>query len=330
MELELRVSVVICTFNGSRFLQQQLDSIARQSLLPYELIICDDCSTDSTADIARAFTNRAPFTVRLYLNEHRFGSTKNFERAISLATGDLIALCDQDDVWLDNKLEVLTKQFGEPTTSAIFTDALLIDENGLVLPGTLWSRGHLSQRELKQFYLDPAGLLLKQDVVTGATMIFRTSVRQLFQDIPSSWVHDGWMAWMIVLHSSEFGQLKACQEPLIAYRLHTAQQTGPEADRSGSRGESYRARLQKARSIGHSHHQAVARRLSLVSERWLSSGGSASEALLSRIQGAIELNFRRSNLPVSFASRTFRIMSMIPLYLRYGRGLSSAIRDMLV
>ncbi|MCA1556539.1 MAG: glycosyltransferase, partial [Acidobacteria bacterium] len=86
----VKFSIALCTYNGARYLPAQLDSIAAQTLLPDELVICDDCSTDETRDVITSFAARAPFAVRLYVNEVNLGSTKNFEQAISLCTGDII------------------------------------------------------------------------------------------------------------------------------------------------------------------------------------------------------------------------------------------------
>src|SRR5690242_1846918 len=102
----LRISVAMCTFNGARFLPEQLESITAQTRLPDELVICDDRSADESLEIIRAFLDRPPFTVRLEINERNLGSTKNFEKAIGLCQGEIIALADQDDVWFPQKLEL--------------------------------------------------------------------------------------------------------------------------------------------------------------------------------------------------------------------------------
>jgi len=98
------VSVALCTYNGAAYLGEQLDSIVAQSRPPDELVVCDDGSTDGTVGLLQAFVPEAPFPVRLYRNERNRGFAKNFERAISLCTGDFIALSDQDDVWKPEKL----------------------------------------------------------------------------------------------------------------------------------------------------------------------------------------------------------------------------------
>src|SRR5260370_31948987 len=91
------ISVVMCTYNGHRYLKEQLDSIAQQSRLPAELVVCDDQSTDDTIAILRDFVSQTPFSVRVFQNSVRLGSTRNFAQAIGLACCDLIARCDQYD-----------------------------------------------------------------------------------------------------------------------------------------------------------------------------------------------------------------------------------------
>src|ERR1700688_2975817 len=106
-----RLSIAMCTCNGVAYLRQQLDSIAGQSRLPNELVVCDDHSTDSSVPIIEQYATTVAFPVRLHVNGQRLGVTKNFEKAISLCKGDLIALADQDDVWFAEKLARLEARF---------------------------------------------------------------------------------------------------------------------------------------------------------------------------------------------------------------------------
>ncbi len=100
-----RISVALCTYNGERFLPQQLASMAKQTRLPDELVVCDDRSTDRTMALVREFAASSPYPVRIFENEHNLGFAANFERAIRLCEGDLIALSDQDDIWYPIRLE---------------------------------------------------------------------------------------------------------------------------------------------------------------------------------------------------------------------------------
>src|ERR1043166_10343033 len=107
---DMRVSVAICTFNGAEFLPAQLESIATRTRPPDEIIICDDASTDDTRTVLESFAQTSLIPVSLHFAETNAGSIKNFERAIGLCTGDVIALSDQDDVWHADRSEEHTSE----------------------------------------------------------------------------------------------------------------------------------------------------------------------------------------------------------------------------
>ena len=332
MRHNTHVSIVMCTYNGERFLEEQLLSIACQSLQPMELVVCDDGSTDETLSLLRQFAVSATFPIRIHCNSERLGSTANFQQGIGLARGELLALCDQDDVWEADKLERLAKILEDESVGGVFTDASLIDDSGLPLPDSLWSRGHLPPERQQEFVRDPVGLLLKQDVATGATMVFRRRVRDLYQEIPPEWVHDGWLAWMMTLHADRVGRLELLAERPTVYRLHRGQQTGEAAEQAGSRSEPLTVRLAKAHATGHEHHAATARRLSLVLQHWLSNGPENGDpevlkVIAQRLRGGIALLEARAALPANHLLRLLQVILLVPRYLRYGRGLTSAIRD---
>ena len=98
------VSVVMTTYNGELFLREQLDSILCQTYPIHELIVQDDCSTDNTVEIIKEYATRHPF-IKLYVNEHNLGFNKNFKTAVMKATGDYVAIADQDDIWFPEKIE---------------------------------------------------------------------------------------------------------------------------------------------------------------------------------------------------------------------------------
>src|SRR5215212_2843702 len=105
----MKISVAMCTYNGAEFLSAQLQSIMAQSRPPDEIIICDDVSIDTTRSLLRQFATESSIPITLHFNDQNLGSTKNFEQAITLCTGDVIALSDQDDVWRTDKLQVLER-----------------------------------------------------------------------------------------------------------------------------------------------------------------------------------------------------------------------------
>lgn len=223
MSSQLFLSIALATYNGERYISEQLDSIMRQTRLPDELIISDDVSTDSTLDIVADFTRRASFPVRVHVNQERLGSTRNFEAAIRACKGDIIFLCDQDDFWYPEKIARMEECFVNDTeVGAVFTDADVVNKDLHSLGPRLWERIRFSLREQQHISVDALTVLLKHYVVTGATMAFRSSYRDFILPIPETWVHDAWIALIIGASS----RLIILPIPLIAYRQHGANQIG--------------------------------------------------------------------------------------------------------
>lgn len=220
----MSLSVALCTYNGEKYLAAQLDSIAAQSRLPDELVVCDDGSTDATVDILQAFADAAPFPVRIRRNPVNLRSTANFAQAIELCTGDIITLADQDDVWHAGKLAALADELeAQPAAALAFSDADLVDETLRPMGCRAWQAIGLSRR--KQQLLaqgDAHRVFLSQYVVTGATMAFRRQYLGLLLPIPTDWVHDAWIAMLL----AAVAPMRLIARPLIDYRQHAAQQIG--------------------------------------------------------------------------------------------------------
>ena len=116
----MKISVALCTYNGEKFINEQLDSILNQSKKIDEIIICDDCSTDNTIGILNKYYEQYPNIFKIYINRVNLKSVKNFEKAILLSSGDFIFLSDQDDIWVHNKVEKYIQYFNEnPTIDVI-------------------------------------------------------------------------------------------------------------------------------------------------------------------------------------------------------------------
>ena len=222
-----RISIALCTYNGERFLQEQLDSYVCQTRLPDELVVCDDGSTDGSLPILRDFANKAPFSVKIYENTVNLGFAKNFEKAISFCTGDLIFLSDQDDVWMPEKIEAISKRFGhDPQLGMVFTDAQLVDENlsylGFDFFGVPYNSEVRDALEKGSFLK----ALLFRNHISGATMAFRRPLVEYAIPLPGDKVpemnHDGWIGFVAVLA----GNYEFLDIPLIKYRQHRDQQIG--------------------------------------------------------------------------------------------------------
>jgi hypothetical protein len=215
------ISVAMCTYNGARFVGEQLQSIAQQTILPGELVVCDDASTDKTVQLIEGFAADTPLPVRLVRNSTTLGCTRNFERAIRLCEGEIIVLADQDDVWKPEKLTVIVEAFAaNPAAGYVFSDAEMVDESGACLGFSLWDT--VGYKPGSFITARQVAMLLQRNRVTGAAMTFRSALRHILLPIPPTWGHDYWLA----LLSSIFSFGVPIPQKLFLYRRHLAQQLG--------------------------------------------------------------------------------------------------------
>jgi glycosyltransferase involved in cell wall biosynthesis len=221
----LRLSVALCTYNGSAHLAEQLDSLARQTRPPDELVVFDDASTDRTLEILNRFAAARPgFPVTIRVNPQTLGPTKNFEQAIAACNGDVILLCDQDDGWREDKTSLIQDTFlNQPDLGFVFSDAQVCDQSGQPLGYRLWDSVRFCPR-LRRKMQNGHGfeVLLRQNVVTGATLAFSARFRPMLLPIDPRWIHDGWIALLL----SVFAPIAQIPEPVIQYRQHPQQAIG--------------------------------------------------------------------------------------------------------
>jgi glycosyltransferase involved in cell wall biosynthesis len=219
----LRASVAMCTFNGACYLREQLDSIASQTELPYELVVCDDGSTDDTNDILSAFACKQSFDVRICVNDYRLGVSNNFSKAIEMCRGDIIFLCDQDDIWKRNKIAKVVAAFhDDPEALYAFSDAEMINESGVRLGYTLWDAVGLREKLADFNGIRQLEMLLRKSLVTGAATALRSSFGKLVLPIPPGWMHDAWIA----LLGSTLSRGIPISDALLYYRRHSGQACG--------------------------------------------------------------------------------------------------------
>ncbi len=221
---------------------------------------------------SRNFRVMRPLRSGLCKTAMRMGSTRNFDQAIGMASGEFIALCDQDDRWLPMKLERLAKALNENTfLGGAFSDAVLIDGDSRPTGMRLFARHKFTHAKQQDFVCSPTSTLLKHDVVTGATLMFRASIRRYCSPIPATWVHDGWLAWMIALHS----RLTLIPEPLIEYRIHAGQQLGVG-------GPSLAPVAAGKKETRRQHYVRVARQFEDLLDRVLAEGWSKNDCLVGK------------------------------------------------
>lgn len=206
------ISVVLCTYNGEKYIKKQIDSILTQSLGPDEIIICDDNSTDHTCDLIKRYDDKR---IKLYRNKTNLGVTANFENGLKYCKGDYIFLSDQDDVWDKNKVEQIVAILdSNKGVNLVFTDADLIDENDMQIGKTLWDSIGFNQE--KNFKNELVGFLGKR-YVTGATVAIKRNLLEVAIPIPEGWIHDAWLAICASLSSGIY-----CYDyKSIAYRQHS-------------------------------------------------------------------------------------------------------------
>lgn len=221
----MKTSVAFCTYNGEKYIREQLDSIFNQSQKVDEIVICDDRSTDATIAIIREYQQNYPSIIQLHQNEINLRSVKNFEKAITLCTGDIIFLSDQDDKWMPNKVEEYVRFFEEnPSITAIASNGFCMNDASEIQDVyTIWDVPKFLKEERIAF---DAFALISQvgNFVTGATMAFRKEIVPNVVPFPTiaSLHHDEWMA-LLVAFENKFAFL---DEKYFSYRVHANQQVG--------------------------------------------------------------------------------------------------------
>lgn len=325
MSAPLQLSIAMCTYNGARYLRKQLASITSQTLLPEELVVCDDGSTDDTPSLLESFAAHANFPVRIEINSERLGSTQNFAKAISLCSGDIIVLADQDDIWHSDKLACTESEFlSKPELGGLFSNALLIDAIDQSLPDSLWSNvGFTSSRQQMLRDGEALDLLLIGNFVTGATLSFRAVLKNILLPIPSDWVHDYWIALLLAGASN----LGCTDRPLIKYRCHPAQQLG--LHNSGH--QNIAGFWRRFVEFDAGDYLVAIKRCEDISEHLRQYDAIRFAASIAKCEAVAEHLHRRSDLSKHKLRRYLGILkeTVNGNYFRHSSGLKSILRDLL-
>ena len=217
------VSIVMATYNGEMYLRQQLDSILDQTYQHFELIVVDDASTDETLSILNEYSI-SDGRIHIFPAENNLGIVKNFERGLMLASGEYIALSDQDDVFRPDKISLMVKALeAHPKRDLVISDLSLIDADGNQIALSMWRYAKLEPKQGKPFRR-----LLYGNFATGCAMMFRRRLLEHAIPFPADClVHDWWLA--VVASSSKGGGLCLINEPLTAYRQHLSNVIGAKA-----------------------------------------------------------------------------------------------------
>jgi glycosyltransferase involved in cell wall biosynthesis len=219
------ISILLASYNGEKYIEEQIRSILDQTVQEFILYINDDHSTDKTFDIAQKYAKSFPGKIIVSQSEKNSGDAKyNFMNMMIERKDDYVMLCDQDDVWLPNKIELtldrmnqLEKQHGKQTPILVHTDLRVVDENLHTVSESfqLMMNANFSRRELKHELI--------QNTLTGCTVMYNRSMSNLISVEPPYMVmHD----WWLMLVASAFGIVDYIDRPTILYRQHEKNSIG--------------------------------------------------------------------------------------------------------
>lgn len=207
-----KIGIVLATYNGEKYLAQMLDSLVAQTRPADFIVAVDDGSKDNTPAILKSYQNRLPLQVTIL--EKNSGHRAAFSKALELAqpqlsSNDLIALADQDDVWLPQKLEILEKEIQDK--SLVFGDAQVVDANGKIIAESWRSYSKIEKKISIEQQI--AGI----NNVTGCLSLFSASLLDAILPIPEGvTVHDRWIAMLADKHNG----VAAIDTPVVQYRIH--------------------------------------------------------------------------------------------------------------
>jgi hypothetical protein len=314
-----RVAVALCTHNGAAFVAEQVRSILAQSEQPVQLVLSDDASTDDTIAIVERELAAAPAIELIVLrNSPALGVTRNFEQAVRATSAELIALSDQDDVWHPDRVRRAVDQFvARPELTLLHSDARLIDDFGAELPGSLFGSIAFTANEQREVHDGKAfRTLLRRNVVTGATAVFRRTLLDAAVPFPTPWVHDEWLA----IIASITGRVDFVPDQLIDYRQHSSNQIGArKATLSDKRAKLREPRRERNRYLV-ARAEALADRVRQLD----------ADSVLADVEGKVAFEQSRRDLPASRIARIAPILAGAARgrYGRFGRGKYDVLRDL--
>ena len=234
----MTIDILLSTYNGEPFLEELLQSLKDQSYSKWKLLIRDDGSNDRSTEILNAFGEKEPDKVRIVRDSKKhLGPKKSFEALLQFSSADYIMFCDQDDVWmpdkirdtLDKMLEMEQQNPGLPML--VFTDLTVTDKNLKVIHPSLWEYTKVNPENINNIYR-----LLVNNPVVGCTVMIDKAVKSAVLPIPERAVmHD----WWIVLNVARKGRVGFLTRPTIWYRLHDRNNLGV----SGANGKYYLGRI---------------------------------------------------------------------------------------
>jgi len=322
MSGEVSAGIAMCTFNGARFVREQLDSIIAQTRLPDQIVVVDDRSTDDTVDILNNFAGSSPVPVRVVVNEKHLDFVKNFEKAMCLCDQDIIFFCDQDDVWYARKVGTVCDAFeADAGVGLVLTDADVCDESGQPVGCTMWQTVPFGNAEWGLVSRGRAfEALLRRHIMYGFTMAFRGSYVDRLLPIPHEhFGHDSWVSLVI----AAIGNVQMIREPMGIYRRHSsAVSTGGV--------KTFSQKKAIAQSNWATFYAADRARYTLLMDR-LERLDPQSDAWREILKAKIEHAEARASMPKNRLLRLRPVLSELfnGRYARFSRGILSAGLDLI-
>ena len=222
-------SIALTTYNGEQFVFKQLESLSNQTINEIEIVVCDDCSSDKTCEILKQYAHNEP-RMRFYRNDINLGFKKNFEKVIGLCQGDYIALCDQDDIWLPNHIELLLQQMDE-NVQIVCGNSLLIDEDDREIGMSL---SYLDSMDyIPNTCLGIANhIIMNENTFQGAAMLIKKSFFDQALPIPDDVpYHDTWFAALSCMGDG----FKYIDTTILKHRRHNNEVTSGKVRHSSFR-----------------------------------------------------------------------------------------------
>jgi glycosyltransferase involved in cell wall biosynthesis len=319
------VSVALCTRNGSSYVAAQVESICAQHLLPREIVLSDDASTDASVAIVREILAKQSASMPalvVFENAPALGVTRNFEQAVRACQHELVALCDQDDVWHPGRLARMVAEFERrPELLLLHSDAQLVDGDLKPLGTTLFQALEVKPAELSAIAAGQAfAVFQRRNLVTGATTVFRRTLLEAALPFPTQWVHDEWLAAV----AAATGRVDVLPKPLIDYRQHASNQIG-------ARRPTLRQKLDKVFAPRGTKQRERLLRAQVLLERLTQLGNLVPGAIVAAQRGKVAHQRFRAELPAS------RILRWLPVlieaargrYGRFDRGWQSVVQDLM-
>ncbi len=229
------VTVVMCTYNGEKFLRQQLESVLSQTYSHIEIIICDDGSSDNTISIVTEFASRDN-RINIHKNPITLGYNKNFEQAFGKASGEFIAVCDQDDIWKPEKIKKMLSLFSDEEIMLVHAQSVRFTHE-VPEVSSYAARRSFEGHDVRQ--------LMFFNTIAGHNILFRKGLLQNRPAFPDGVFYD----WWLTVLAAVFGSIAATEEVLTFHRFHTDNLTLGKKDEGKQTKQKARERLHTINAI---------------------------------------------------------------------------------